>query len=176
MQDGTKALQSLADERKSAIDQLRRVLDLTNGQVRAAFEILGDDEVSTEQLATKLISLAQQYKDLQETIREYQRLLNAGGAFKGPAGGALVSEKSIRAAEELLQKGELRSAREILGIPSFDEAGFIRGIKGSWIMSENPSAQGKIFVYGQVLNGVLVDLKYVIQVKSNGSWTIYQPI
>jgi hypothetical protein len=42
LQDSNNVLHDLADERKAAVEQLRQVLDLTNGQIRTAFETLSE--------------------------------------------------------------------------------------------------------------------------------------
>jgi len=46
-----KMLKELADERKRTVEDVRRTLDLTTGQIRAAFAILGEKDVPSEQLA-----------------------------------------------------------------------------------------------------------------------------
>jgi len=44
-------LEELAEERKRTVEDVRRTLDLTTGQIRAAFAILGEKDVPSEQLA-----------------------------------------------------------------------------------------------------------------------------
>ena len=64
LQDSNKTLQELADERKGTVENVRQTLDLTNGQIRAAFEILGETNIPAEQLASKLVEIAQNLKEL----------------------------------------------------------------------------------------------------------------
>ena len=64
-QDTNQTLQELADERKRTVEGVRQAFDLTNGQIRAAFEILGERNIPTEQLASKLVEIATKFKDLQ---------------------------------------------------------------------------------------------------------------
>ena len=58
-------LQELADERRTTVENVRQALDLTNGQIRAAFEILGETNIPSEQLASKLVEIAKRFKELQ---------------------------------------------------------------------------------------------------------------
>jgi len=44
-------LEELAEERKRTVEDVRRTLDLTTGQIWAAFAILGEKDVPSEQLA-----------------------------------------------------------------------------------------------------------------------------
>src|SRR4029078_7178885 len=46
-----KMLEELAEERKRTVEDVRRTLDLTTGQIWAAFAILGEQDVPSEQLA-----------------------------------------------------------------------------------------------------------------------------
>ena len=57
-------LEELAEERKRTVEDVRRTLDLTTGQIRAAFAILGEKDVPSEQLPSKLVAIAQKFKDL----------------------------------------------------------------------------------------------------------------
>ena len=56
---------------KEGVDQLKQSLDLTNGQIRAAFEILGERNVPTEQLASKLMEMARQFQ-AQRSIAQFE--------------------------------------------------------------------------------------------------------
>ena len=49
----------------TTVENVRQTLDLTNGQIRAAFEILGETNISSEQLASKLVEIAPKFKELQ---------------------------------------------------------------------------------------------------------------
>ena len=46
-----KMPEELAEERKRTVEDVRRTLDLTTGQIWAAFAILGEKDVPSEQLA-----------------------------------------------------------------------------------------------------------------------------
>src|SRR5262245_3536178 len=63
--ESRKELKDLADERKQTVDGLKQTLDLTNGQIRAAFEILGEKDIPSERLAAKLVEIASRFKELQ---------------------------------------------------------------------------------------------------------------
>jgi DNA repair ATPase RecN len=101
LQDSTKVLQNLADERKAAVDQLRQVLDLTNGQIRTAFETLGEKNVPTDQLASRLLEMARDYNDLNTQLEETKKQL----AQKGQ------DSTLVQTAQDLLHEGKLEEAR-----------------------------------------------------------------
>lgn len=52
---------------------------------------------------------------------------------------------------------------------------FWRGVEGGWIVTENPSERGKLFVHRSKSANALVDLIYLVKVETNGSWTVYKP-
>lgn len=54
---------------------------------------------------------------------------------------------------------------------------FLQGVKGSWIVTENPDNKGKLFVhrYGSV-TGKLIGLLYYVKVEADGTWTVYDPV
>lgn len=60
-----KPLEDLSESQKDTIALLKEKLDLNQRQVRSALESLGEKNVPPEQLAAKLIEIAEKYKDLQ---------------------------------------------------------------------------------------------------------------
>ncbi len=70
--------------------------------------------------------------------------------------------------------GDPGSPRTGGGIDTSPEmAEFNRGLKG-WIVTENPSTPGKLFVHRSASGGTLDDLAYLIKVEKDGSWTVHR--
>ena len=51
---------------------------------------------------------------------------------------------------------------------------FLRGVRGGWVVTENPSTRGKLFVHRSSSGGMLRDLVYLVKVEADGSWTVYR--
>jgi tetratricopeptide (TPR) repeat protein len=103
LQDSNKALQNLTDEQKAEIDELRQILDLTNGQIRMAFETLGEKNIPTDQLASKLVEMARRYNDLRTLLDESSEKRGASGQ----------DATLLQIARDLLQDGNLDAAQAI---------------------------------------------------------------
>ena len=67
VRERTKPLEALTASQKETIDLLKQNLELTQGQVRAALEILGEKDIPPERLAAKLVEVAKQFKQLRAT-------------------------------------------------------------------------------------------------------------
>ena len=102
LQDSTKVLQSLAEERRAEVDQLRQVLDLTNGQIRTTFETLGEKDAPTDQLASKLVDVARNYTVLSTQLEETKKQLAAKNE----------DTTLVQTAQDLLREGKLDEARQ----------------------------------------------------------------
>jgi len=57
----------LSDTQKKVIAKLEGELDLNQRQIRAALDVLGENDIPPERLAAKLIEIAERFKALQET-------------------------------------------------------------------------------------------------------------
>ena len=85
-----------------------------------------------------------------------------GGSFddgKGPGSG--TSRRGGQAAADSVSN------------PEMDR--FLRGVDAGWIVTENPSTPGKLFVHRSSSGGMLSDLVYLVKVEKDGSWTVYRP-
>ena len=56
--------QGYSETQKKLISELETKLDLTQGQIQVAFDILGEGKVPPERLGTKLVEIAEQFKVL----------------------------------------------------------------------------------------------------------------
>jgi hypothetical protein len=94
---------------------------------------------------------------------------------------------AVRAREAALEESrrqrevavaESRRQREVAVAESrrqFRES-FVRGVRGGWVVTENPESRGKLFVHRTTgSDGTLTDLLYRVQVEEDGSWTVYAP-
>ena len=62
-----RPLEELTAQQRENIALLKEKLDLNERQVRAALGILGENNIPPEQLAAKLVEIAERFKDLQAT-------------------------------------------------------------------------------------------------------------
>ena len=60
-------LEELTAQQRESIALLKENLDLNLGQVRAALDIVGENNIPPERLAAKLVEIAERFKDLQAT-------------------------------------------------------------------------------------------------------------
>ncbi len=97
----TKDLADLSDSQKETIALLKERLDLNERQLRAAFGIVGEANVPPEQVAAKLIGIAEQIKALRAENEQLRR---------GPPALAAIAEE----AQALIDKGEFDDARHAL--------------------------------------------------------------
>jgi tetratricopeptide (TPR) repeat protein len=96
-----KDLKDLTEHQKHEIETLKENLGVNEHALRAFFTILGEREVPSEKLATKLLEIAGNYKDL---------LVEAA---PGPNDGPEIA-KIKAAAKEALTAGQLNRADELL--------------------------------------------------------------
>ena len=59
--------------------------------------------------------------------------------------------------------------------PSEEMQRFLRGVRGDWIVTENPGERGKLFVHRTQTGNALVGLIYVVEVQGDGSWKVHRP-
>jgi hypothetical protein len=62
IRDNAKPWEELADEQREKIAELKNKLDLNEGQIRAALNILGEKEVPPERLAARLVEIGERFK------------------------------------------------------------------------------------------------------------------
>jgi tetratricopeptide (TPR) repeat protein len=67
VRDAKRPLEELTTQQRDNIGLLKDKLDLNERQVRAALGILGENDISPERLAAKLVEIAERFKELQAT-------------------------------------------------------------------------------------------------------------
>jgi len=67
VRDAKRPLEELTAQQRDNIVLLKEKLDLNIRQVQAALTILGENDIPPERLATKLVEIAQRFKDFQAT-------------------------------------------------------------------------------------------------------------
>jgi tetratricopeptide (TPR) repeat protein len=97
----TKDLSNFSESQRETIAQLKEKLDLNQGQVRAALEILGEADIPPDRLGANLVEIAAEFKDLR-TVAAAQRGDDAKIA-------ALKVE-----AQKAIQDGELGKVDDLL--------------------------------------------------------------
>jgi hypothetical protein len=97
----TKDLEDLSEAEKETIALLKEKLDLNQRQLNSALEIVGEKNVPPEQLAAKLVEIAEKYKDLQ----------TAAAAQPGDDAKITALKTEVQTA---IRDGELDKADEIL--------------------------------------------------------------
>jgi tetratricopeptide (TPR) repeat protein len=121
----TQTLEQLASAHSDTIALLKQNLDLNQRQIRAALDILGETNVQPERLATKLLEIAERFKDLQVTAiakpgdnpkiaalkADAQKAIGAGDLSKADALLADV-EAEQRQARERLAANEAETAAQ----------------------------------------------------------------
>jgi tetratricopeptide (TPR) repeat protein len=98
----TRDLADLSATQRELITSLRNELKLNQGQVQAALGILGEAHVPVEQLATKLVEVAERFKALQATA--------TAQPGDDPKVTALKAE-----AQKVVETGDLAKADHLLG-------------------------------------------------------------
>src|SRR2546430_7588668 len=122
-----------SETQKKVIAKLEGELDLNQRQIRAALGILGENDISPERLAAKLVEIAERFRDLQATASaqpgddpkivtlkgEAQKAIDAGELAKADALLAEVETEqrraldrlAVNAAETSAQRGEIALTR-----------------------------------------------------------------
>src|SRR5262249_19002301 len=67
VRDARRSLEELTTQQRENIALLKEKLDLNERQVRAALGILGENDIPPEQLAAKLVEIAESFKALKVT-------------------------------------------------------------------------------------------------------------
>jgi hypothetical protein len=127
LRDSNQVLRDLSEAQKTRIDELKKTLDLSDGQFRAAFEAFGENGVPPNQQLARLIEIAQRYKELSSQSQVQTGDTPAIIALKGKSddaikGGRLAEAETILAQidaeqfehESLLRENRARTA-EIRG-------------------------------------------------------------
>jgi tetratricopeptide (TPR) repeat protein len=123
----------LSETQKKLIANLESQLDLNQRQIRAALEILGENNIPPERLASKLVEIAERFKELQLNVASHpgddlkitalkadaQRAIDAGDLAK--ADGLLadieteqrgaLERLAVNAADTLSQRGDIALTR-----------------------------------------------------------------
>jgi tetratricopeptide (TPR) repeat protein len=133
VRDAKRPLEELTVQQRENIALLKEKLDLNERQVRAALGILGENDISPERLAAKLVEIAERFKDLQATASaqpgddpkitalktDAQKAIETGELAKADALLADVETEqrraldrlAISAAETSARRGEIALAR-----------------------------------------------------------------
>src|SRR5215467_12298216 len=133
VRDAKRPLEELTVQQRENIALLKEKLDLNERQVRAALGILGENDISPERLAAKLVEIAERFKDLQATASaqpgddpkinalktDAQKAIETGELAKADALLADVETEqrralcrlAVNAAETSAQRGEIALAR-----------------------------------------------------------------
>src|SRR5689334_3822219 len=133
VRDAKRPLEELTTQQKENIALLKEKLDLNERQVRAALGILGENDIAPERLSSKLVEIAQRFKDLQATASaqprdepkiaalktDAQKAIEAGELAKADALLADVETEqrraldhlAVNAAETSAQRGEIALTR-----------------------------------------------------------------
>src|SRR5262245_1108330 len=67
VREGKRPLEELTTQQRENIVLLKEKLDLNERQVRAALNIVGENDIPSERLAAKLVEIAESFKALQVT-------------------------------------------------------------------------------------------------------------
>src|SRR5262249_41514708 len=133
VRDAKRPLEELTTQQRENIVLLKEKLDLNERQVRAALSILGENDISPERLAAKLVEIAERFKDLQATASaqpgddpkiaalktDAQKSIDAGDLAKADALlGEIEMEQrlsldrlAVNAAETSARRGEIALTR-----------------------------------------------------------------
>ena len=125
VREGKRPLEELTALQRESIGLLKEKLDLNLGQVRAALNIVGENNIPPERLAAKLVEIAERFKDLQATASaqpgdspaivslkaQAQKAIEAGELAKADALLADVEAEQRRALDRLAVNAAETSAR-----------------------------------------------------------------
>ena len=131
--DKTRDLEDLSATQRDLIKHLKADLELNQGQIRTALDIVGEANVPPERLAIKLIEIAERFKALQTTAAaqpgddpkvtalkaEAQKAINAGDLAKADellaeveqGQTAALNRLALNAAETSAQRGQVALTR-----------------------------------------------------------------
>src|SRR5262249_30792447 len=125
VRDAKRPLEELTTQQRENIVLLKEKLDLNERQVRAALSILGENDISPERLAAKLVEIAERFKDLQATASaqpgddpkiaalktDAQKAIDAGDLVKADALLAEIEMEQRRSLDRLAVNAAETSAR-----------------------------------------------------------------
>ena len=133
VREGKRPLEELTTQQRENIALLKDKLDLNERQVRAALNIVGENDIPPERLAAKLVEIAESFKALQATAlaqpgddpkiatlkSDAQKAIEAGELAKADALLADVETEqrraldrfAVNAAETSAQRGEIALTR-----------------------------------------------------------------
>jgi tetratricopeptide (TPR) repeat protein len=125
VRDAKRPLEELTTQQRENIALLKEKLDLNVRQVRAVLGILGENDISPERLAAKLVEIAERFKGLQSTASaqpgdgpkiaalktDAQKAIDAGDLVKADALLADVETEQRRSLDRLAVNAADTSAR-----------------------------------------------------------------
>jgi tetratricopeptide (TPR) repeat protein len=112
VREGKRPLEELTTQQRENIALLKEKLDLNERQVRAALNIVGENDIPPERLAAKLVEIAERFKDLRATALAQPGDSPKITALKADAqkaieGGELAKADALLADIEAEQRGAL---------------------------------------------------------------------
>jgi tetratricopeptide (TPR) repeat protein len=116
----TQPLEELVAAHRKTITLLEENLDLNRGQIRTALNILGEANVSPEQIASKLVEFAERFKALRAAAASQRDDTSKVTALKSEAKGA-INQGDLARADELLAAVE-KSQDEVADRLAFNRA------------------------------------------------------
>jgi hypothetical protein len=99
-----------------------------------------------------------------EQARKFMVGAGATASQTGPSG----SETSA----DVVQPKEPIARKRSKG--GFDEEAFTEGVRGGWVVTENPNTPKRLFIHRDSRGGTLNDLMYRVKVEADGSWTVFK--
>src|SRR5215467_3650780 len=112
VRDAKRPLEELTTQQRDNIVLLKEKLDLNERQVRAALGILGENDISPERLAAKLVAIAERFKALRDTASALPGADPKIVTLKGEAEQRLALDRlAVNAAETVARRGEISLAR-----------------------------------------------------------------
>ena len=99
-----------------------------------------------------------------EQARKFMVGAGATASQTGPSGSETSSDP-VQPKEPIARK---RSKS------GFDEEAFTEGVRGGWVVTENPNTPKRLFIHRDSRGGMLNDLMYRVKVEADGSWTVFK--
>jgi hypothetical protein len=114
LRDTNQVLREFNEAQKARVDDLKKALELSDGQFRAAFEAFGERAVPPDQQLARLIDIAQRYKELSSQSQVQPGDTPAIVSLKGKSDDAIKAGRLTEAEALLAQIDAEQSKQEIL--------------------------------------------------------------
>jgi tetratricopeptide (TPR) repeat protein len=114
LRDTNQVLRDFSEAQKARLDELKKALELSDGQFRAAFEAFGERAVSPDQQLARLIDIAQRYRELSSLSQIQPGDTPVIVSLKAKSDDAIKSGRLSEAEAALAQIDAEQSKQEIL--------------------------------------------------------------